>query len=51
MQAAVREIWGERVPAAGCALSRGAPDLEVYPEDFDPARPGAWVEWWIPVEG
>lgn len=50
MQAAVREIWGERVPQSGYRLAR-APDLEVYPDDFDPNRPGAWVEWWIPVEG
>ncbi len=49
MQSAVREIWGERVPKSGCTLVR-APDLEVYPEDFQPDRPGAWVEWWIPVE-
>jgi AraC family transcriptional regulator len=51
MQSAVREIWGERVPKSGYTLVRGAPDLEVYPEDFQPDRPGAWVEWWIPVEG
>ena len=50
MQSAVREIWGERVPKSGCTLV-SAPDLEVYPDDFDPGRPGAWVEWWIPVEG
>ena len=50
MQSAVREIWGERVPASGLALARGVPDLEVYPDDFAPDRPGAWVEWWIPVE-
>ena len=50
MQSAVREIWGERVPASGCTLTR-APDLEVYPDDFAPDRAGAWVEWWIPVEG
>ncbi len=51
MQAAVREIWGERGPNSGCALARGVPDLEVYPDNFEPDRAGAWVEWWIPVEG
>jgi AraC family transcriptional regulator len=50
MQSAVREIWGERVPRSGYTLVR-APDLEVYPDDFDPEKAGAWVEWWIPVEG
>jgi AraC family transcriptional regulator len=49
MQAAVREIWGVRLPACGHKLARG-PDLEVYPADFDPARAGGWVEWWIPIE-
>ncbi len=50
MQSAVREIWGERVPNCGHKLVR-APDLEVYPDHFHPETPGAWVEWWIPVEG
>ncbi len=50
MQSAVREIWSERVPNSSHALVR-APDLEVYPEGFEPSQPGAWVEWWIPVEG
>ena len=49
MQAAVREIWGARLPACGYKLARG-PDLEVYPPNFDSARAGAWVEWWIPIE-
>lgn len=49
MQAAVREIWGVRLPACGYKLARG-PDLEVYPPNFEAARAGAWVEWWIPIE-
>lgn len=48
MQAATREIWGERVPKSGHALA-AAPDLEVYPPDFRPDLAGAFVEWWIPV--
>jgi AraC family transcriptional regulator len=51
MQSAVREIWGQRVPNSGHTLARGVPDLEVYPDDFQPDRASAWVEWWIPVEG
>lgn len=50
MQAAAREIWGVRVPACGFAMDR-APDLEVYPPRFDPTRPGAILEWWLPVKG
>ncbi|MDQ0463248.1 AraC family transcriptional regulator [Caulobacter ginsengisoli] len=49
MQASAREIWGERIPKSGYQIARG-PDLEYYPADFDPNRPGAWVEWWVPVQ-
>ncbi len=49
MRAAAQEIWGRRIPAGGHALAH-APELEVYPPGFAPDRPGAWVEWWIPVE-
>lgn len=48
LQAAAKEIWGERIPKLGYDLAKG-PDLEFYPDDFDPIRPGAWVEWWVPV--
>ncbi|MFI4934467.1 MAG: GyrI-like domain-containing protein [Caulobacterales bacterium] len=49
MQAAVKEIWGERVPKSGYKLANG-PDLEAYQPHFEPDRAGDWVEWWIPVE-
>ena len=49
MQSAAREIWGQRLPASGFRLAR-SPDLEVYPADFQPDRPDAAVDWWIPVE-
>ena len=49
MQAAAREIWGERLPKSGHKLARG-PDLEFYPPDFEPGMRDGWVEWWIPVE-
>ncbi len=48
MQAAHRQIWGERVPQSGLKLAN-APDLEVYPPGFQPDRPSR-IEWWIPVE-
>jgi AraC family transcriptional regulator len=49
MQAATKEIWGQRLPKSGYKLARG-PDLEVYPDHFEPGVPDSWVEWWIPVE-
>jgi AraC family transcriptional regulator len=48
MQAAVKQIWGERVPKSGFKLANG-PDIEAYPPGFEPDRP-SHVEWWIPVE-
>lgn len=48
MQAAMREIWGERAPKSGFRLANG-PDLEVYPPGFEPEKP-ARIEWWIPVD-
>jgi AraC family transcriptional regulator len=48
MQAAAREIWGERLPRSGFTLAQ-SPDLEVYPADFRPGAPG-FIEWWIPVK-
>jgi AraC family transcriptional regulator len=48
MQAAAKEIWGERVPGSGFKLANGS-DLEAYPPGFEPDRP-SHVEWWIPVE-
>ena len=50
MQAATKEIWGRRVPKSGHRLVQ-APDLEFYPADSTPDQAGAWVEWWLPVEG
>jgi AraC family transcriptional regulator len=48
MQAAAKEIWGERLPASGFKLAN-SPDLEAYPPDFEPGKP-SYVEWWIPIE-
>jgi AraC family transcriptional regulator len=48
MAAAVKQIWGERVPKSGFKLANG-PDIEAYPPGFEPDRP-SHVEWWIPVE-
>jgi AraC family transcriptional regulator len=49
MQAAVKAIWGRLVPASGLKLAP-APELEVYPPNFQPGQKDGFVEWWIPVE-
>jgi AraC family transcriptional regulator len=50
MQAAAKEIWGVRIPAAGWRLAK-VPDLEVYSEDFRPDIAGVTVDFYVPVEG
>lgn len=49
MLAAMREIWGRRLPASGRKPS-GGPDFEFYPADFDQSRPGSRLAYWVPVE-
>ncbi len=49
MQAAMRVIWGEMLPKSGLKVVP-APDLEVYPEDFNPQVKGMHVDFYIPVE-
>jgi AraC family transcriptional regulator len=49
MQAAAKEIWGQRIPAAGWRLAK-VPDLEVYSEDFRPDIAGVTVDFYVPVE-
>lgn len=48
MQRAAKEIWGERMPKLGRKLAR-SPDFELYPEGFDPAKPGQYVDIYVPV--
>ncbi|HTQ14859.1 MAG TPA: helix-turn-helix domain-containing protein [Rhizomicrobium sp.] len=50
IQAAMPVIWGELIPGAGHKTAQ-APDFELYPDGFNPARTGAWMEFWIPVTG
>ncbi len=49
MASAAKAIWGERLQATGLKPS-GGPDFEYYPADFDENRPGATVEFWVPVQ-
>lgn len=48
MQAAVRAIWPDLLPKSGHKLAN-APDLEVYPEDFNPMQKGMRVDYYVPV--
>jgi AraC family transcriptional regulator len=49
MQTAMPLIWGDMLPKSGLkAVS--APDLEVYPADFEPMRKGSHVDMYIAIE-
>ncbi len=48
MQAAMPKIWGELLPKSGLKTVP-APDLEVYPDDFEPNRKGSYVDMYIAV--
>lgn len=50
MQAAMPLIWGQMLPKSGLKHVP-APDLEVYPGDFNPEVKGMYVDIYIPVEG
>jgi AraC family transcriptional regulator len=49
MQAAMPKIWGDLLPKSGLKAVQ-APDLEVYPADFEPMRKGAYVDMHVPIE-
>jgi AraC family transcriptional regulator len=49
MQAAMAKIWGDMLPKSGLKLVP-APDLEVYPADFEPMRKGSYVDMYVAVE-
>jgi AraC family transcriptional regulator len=46
---AMAKIWGELVPASGLKLA-DAPDFERYDGEFAPTRPGAVIDFHVPVE-
>ncbi|HXC54781.1 MAG TPA: AraC family transcriptional regulator [Rhizomicrobium sp.] len=49
MQAAMPQIWGALLPQSGLKTV-AAPDLEVYPADFEPMRKGSHVDMYIAVD-
>ena len=49
MQAAMPLIWCELLPQSGLKPVQ-APDLEVYPADFEPMRKGSYLDVYIAIE-
>lgn len=49
VQSAMATIWGKLIPASGLRLA-GGPDFELYDREFAPDRPGAIIDFYIPVE-
>lgn len=49
IKAAMAKIWGELIPASGLRVAPG-PDFERYDSTFAPTRPGAIIDFHVPVE-
>jgi AraC family transcriptional regulator len=49
IQAAMPLIWGEMLPKSGLKPVQ-APDLEVYPADFEPMRKGAHLDVYVAIQ-
>lgn len=49
LKAAMGVIWGELIPASGLKIADG-PDFELYDSQFTPNRPGAVIDFHVPVE-
>jgi AraC family transcriptional regulator len=47
---AMATIWGQLIPASGLKLA-DSPDFELYDGKFEPTRPGAVIDFHVPVEG
>ncbi len=50
VKAAMTAIWGELLPASGLKTTEG-PDFELYDGRFSPDRPGAVIDFHVPVKG
>lgn len=48
VRSAMATIWGELIPRAGLKLADG-PDFELYESEFTPNRPGAIIDFYVPV--
>jgi AraC family transcriptional regulator len=50
LQPTMAFIWEEWAKSGQEVIAR-APDFELYPADFDPGRPGSWIDIYVPIEG
>jgi AraC family transcriptional regulator len=50
VKAAMARIWGDLIPASGFRVA-DAPDFELYDGRFAPTRPGAIIDFYVPVVG
>lgn len=48
VKSAMATIFGTLVPASGMRVA-DAPEFERYDGDFEPDRPGAWIDFHVPV--
>lgn len=48
VKAAMAAVWGELIPASGYAVS-DSPDFERYDGKFAPTKPGATIDFHVPV--
>jgi len=49
VKAAMAMIWGDLIPATGLKVA-ASPDFELYDGEFAPNRPGAVIDFYVPVE-
>jgi AraC family transcriptional regulator len=49
VKTAMARIWGELIPASGLEVV-DSPDFELYDGRFEPDRPGAVIDFYVPVE-
>ncbi|MDZ5648109.1 AraC family transcriptional regulator [Nitrospirillum sp. BR 11828] len=48
VKTAMARIWGELIPASGLKVAE-SPDFELYDSEFAPTRPGAVIDFYVPV--
>lgn len=48
VKAAMAAVWGELIPASGLTVA-DSPDFERYDGEFAPTRPGAVIDFYVPI--